>query len=347
MHKNYLPPPAGDRVNPVFFAATVNLTTCRIVSLLNVVLYAIFIIRILYGPFPLVVVVVYHYVTRLTFVSFLTMITFNRVLKTLFILDFQRISLIPERRVVRWFGFVTAFASCFYLIQEAIVRNFRGLNHYGSWAISTYLGKVTKMMLLKADMYFQGNIQDPKSGEGGTGDLLLYPLLGLVLSSLYLRHIQSISERTLLQRCHNSVTNSTANGSNNIFIYCVIFFLGVFFSAVSLLKSLGFRDNITFDGKFPLIYFPIMTFHTIVGSTCFLWNIEFKNFLIRKIQSNFSNKDLFHYIANNRIQPILNKRKNREENPSELEFKTPQNRTDIISIPSSILLVQEVDSHVV
>ena len=196
-------------------------------------------------------------------------------------------------------------------------------------------------------MYFQGNIQDPKSGEGGTGDLLLYPLLGLVLSSLYLRHIQSISERTLIQRCHNSVTNSTANGSNNIFIYCVIFFLGVFFSAVSLLKSLGFRDNITFDGKFPLIYFPIMTFHTIVGSTCFLWNIEFKNFLIRKIQSNFSNKDLFQYIANNRIQPILNKRKNREENPSELELKTPENRTDIISIPSSILLVQEVDSHVV
>ena len=196
-------------------------------------------------------------------------------------------------------------------------------------------------------MYFQGNIQDPKSGEGGTGDLLLYPLFGLVLSSLYLRHIQSTSERTLIQRCHNSVTNSTANGSNNIFIYCVIFFLGVFFSAASLLKSLGFRDNITFDGKFPLIYFPIMTFHTIVGSTCFLWNIEFKNFLIRKIQSNFSNKDLFHYVANNRIQPILNKRKNREENPSELEFKTPQNRTDIISIPSSILLVQEVDSHVV
>ena len=133
-----------------FFLATVNLTTCRIVSLLNVVLYAIFIIRILYGPFPLFVVVVHHYLTRLAFVSFLTMITFNRVLKTLFILDFQRISQIPEQRVVRWFGFVTAFASSFYLIQEAIVRNFRGLNHYGSWAISTYLGKVTKMILLKS-----------------------------------------------------------------------------------------------------------------------------------------------------------------------------------------------------
>ena len=98
--------------------------------------------RIIFGPFTYYGVVTYHYGSRLTFVSFLTMLTFNRVLKALFILDFQRISLIPEHRVMGSLCFVTAICSLIYLLQEAIVREVRGLNHFGRWSLSIYLAKV-------------------------------------------------------------------------------------------------------------------------------------------------------------------------------------------------------------
>ena len=123
-----------------------NLTTSRIASTLTVFLYLIVILRILLGPLSVVVAIFHHYLMRLAAVSFLTMITFNRVLKTLFILDFQRISLVPEQRLIGLFAFVTIFTSTFYMVQEAVVRDFRGLNHYGSWALSIYIGKVMNRM---------------------------------------------------------------------------------------------------------------------------------------------------------------------------------------------------------
>ena len=69
------------------------------------------------------------------------MMTFNRVLRTLFIIDFKRISLVSEERVMKLFGLVTLLTSVMYLLQEAAVRNFRGLNHFGR-AFGVYLGKV-------------------------------------------------------------------------------------------------------------------------------------------------------------------------------------------------------------
>ena len=98
-------------------------------------------LRMLWEPFTLPVVVFAHYLVRLWTTSLLTMMTFNRILKTLFIIDFKRISMVPEEKVLKLFAFVIFLMSVFYLLQEVIVRNLRGLNHFGR-AFGVYLGKV-------------------------------------------------------------------------------------------------------------------------------------------------------------------------------------------------------------
>ena len=104
-------------------------------------MHVIFMLRLLYGPLSLPVVVFTHYLMRLWTTITITMITFNRVLKTLFIIDFQRISMVSEEKVMKLFGLITLFSSVIYLLQEVVVRYLRGLNHFGrSFAI--YLGKV-------------------------------------------------------------------------------------------------------------------------------------------------------------------------------------------------------------
>ena len=125
----------------IVFSAKVNLATSRISSVLVSLDYTIIMIRMLYGPLDLPVVVFHHYIVRLYSTSLLTMMTFNRVLRTLFIIDFKRISMVPEEKVMKLFGLVTFITSVLYLLQEAAVRNFRGLNHFGR-AFGVYLGGV-------------------------------------------------------------------------------------------------------------------------------------------------------------------------------------------------------------
>ena len=98
-------------------------------------------LRMLYGPLSLPAVVFAHYLMRLWTTIMMTMITFNRVLKTLFIIDFQRMSLVPEEKVMKLFGFITFLSSVLYLLQEVAVRYLRGLNHFGR-NFAVYLGKV-------------------------------------------------------------------------------------------------------------------------------------------------------------------------------------------------------------
>ena len=59
--------------------------------------YLAILARIMLGYFPIPVVVTLHYVNRVNRVSFLTMLAFNSVLKTLFILDFQGMTAVPEK----------------------------------------------------------------------------------------------------------------------------------------------------------------------------------------------------------------------------------------------------------
>ena len=109
------------------------------------------------------------------------------------------------------------------------------------------------------------------------------------------------SRKTLIQKYHNSVTDSNANGSNNNLLTIVIFILVIFFAAGSILNTIGIDGQLDTESPevgIPAFYFPLMTFHTLIGSTCFLWNMEFKQFLYRKVAA----KDyyLFHRIRTRR-----------------------------------------------
>ena len=105
---------------------------------------------------------------------------------------------------------------------------------------------------------------------------------------------------------HNSVTESTANGGNSKILYILTVIVGIYFIFVSQLKTLeidgkyehimtqlmmSFLSYTYYDSTvdyFPVIYFPVMTMQTLIGSTCFLWNPEFKNFIYRKASTKLS-----------------------------------------------------------
>ena len=138
------------------------------------------------------------------------------------------------------------------------------------------------------------------------------------------------------------MTHSNANGNNNNFIYFVIFFFGVVVTVASLLKSLGFR-NYTFKGTFPIHYFTVMTVYTIIGSTCFLWNSEFKDFLVRKVVScTRLNIDIFHFAAQKRIHPTKHtSERTYRRGKSEPESNKSERRIVAVHIPLQILVVRE------
>ena len=74
--------------------------------------------------------------------SFLTMLTFSKVLKTLFILDFQRVAGIEEQTILRYMGLVTFIGTAAHLGEEYLSRSSQGLCHFGKWDVLFYLGKV-------------------------------------------------------------------------------------------------------------------------------------------------------------------------------------------------------------
>ena len=124
----------------------------------------------------------------------------------------------------------------------------------------------------------------------------MYPLLAFLISFLFLKVIRFQSRKTLIQKYHNTITDSTANGSNNNLLTIVIFILVIFFAVGSILNTMdidGQLDTEPAADGIPAFYFPLMTLHTLIGSTCFLWNMEFKQFLYRKVAAkdyNFFNR---------------------------------------------------------
>ena len=83
-----------------------------------------------------------HYLSRFTFVSFFTMLTFSKVLKTLFILDFQRVAAIQEQTILSCLGLVTFICTTAHLGEEYLSRSSQGLYQFGRWDVLFYLGKV-------------------------------------------------------------------------------------------------------------------------------------------------------------------------------------------------------------
>ena len=96
----------------------------------------------MFGPFTHVGVAALHYGVRITLVCFFSMLTFKTILKTLFILDFQKMTSIPEQTVMVWMGVVTIICTVAHLVQEVVLRQALGLHHFGRNCFNIYMGKV-------------------------------------------------------------------------------------------------------------------------------------------------------------------------------------------------------------
>ena len=177
------------------------------------------------------------------------------------------------------------------------------------------------------------------------------------------------SRKTLIQKYHNSVTDSNANGSNNNLLTIVMSILVIFFAIGSILNNMAMDDQLdtepAADG-IPAFYFPLMTLQTLIGSTCFLWNMEFKQFLYRKLTAKdyylfnrirrpavpapathctmeddkymaFRNNG--RYRTNYRSKAPLTQRSNNFQQFS--KPRTSRHTIIEINIPSSVLFVQE------
>ena len=102
----------------------------------------IYLIRILFGPFPLFGAVALHYGNRILSVSFLTMLFFKTIVHTLFVIDFDRMATIGETGMIIGMGVCTFTFTVAHVAMEALLRNHLGLEHYPRWCFSVYISKV-------------------------------------------------------------------------------------------------------------------------------------------------------------------------------------------------------------
>ena len=119
-----------------------NLMTCGVLTFLGGLANIGMLLRILLGPFPYFVVVAFHYWIRIITVSFVTMLSFKIVVQTLFILDFDRMAMVAEARMMFGMGACTTSLTLIHVVMEALPRNHRGLEHYPRWCLSVYISKV-------------------------------------------------------------------------------------------------------------------------------------------------------------------------------------------------------------
>ena len=60
------------------------------------------------------------------------------------------------------------------------------------------------------------------SNQSGTGALLLIPLLGLGISTIVHWAVTTRKKVTMIQKYHNSVTESAANGKSNFLVFAAM-----------------------------------------------------------------------------------------------------------------------------
>ena len=130
------------------FAAKINLTTYVVLACLGILMYLGMLLRILNGPFPYVGVVLFHYGSRIILVSLLTMLTFKIVIKSLFIMDFDRMAMIEEKTMLKGMAAFTTLVTGLHVGMEVFLRNHRGLEHYPRWCLSVYISKVGLIYIL-------------------------------------------------------------------------------------------------------------------------------------------------------------------------------------------------------
>ena len=124
------------------FLAKVNVAICQVLSCCSIIQNLFILLRLLVGPFSYAGVLIDHYWLRITMVSFLTMLTFKMILTTLFILDFNKMTLIPEKMVMRCMWMVTVILTLAHLGLEIYLRHTYEYQHFGRLCFFLYLGKV-------------------------------------------------------------------------------------------------------------------------------------------------------------------------------------------------------------
>ena len=80
--------------------------------------------------------------------------------------------------------------------------------------------------------------------KGGTGELLVYPLVGLLISFIVLMVIRSQSKRTLIQKYHNIVSDSPANGRTHYICIIAFFIIGLSVAVGSNIRTVSIIDKI-------------------------------------------------------------------------------------------------------
>ena len=131
-----------------------NLAICKVSTILQFFNYTILLVRITFGPFPEPGLVFYHYLIRAFVVSFLVMLSFKNILKIFFLIDFERMSSVPEKYVMVCMSITVCSGTFAHLAHEAVVRSSRQLKHYGRSEIFTYLGKVSLKDLILGYGFF-------------------------------------------------------------------------------------------------------------------------------------------------------------------------------------------------
>ena len=169
--------------------------------------------------------------------SIITMLTFKTSLNILFIRHFDRMAAISETKVMAWMCVTTLVSTVAHIIEEAITRNSRGLNHFARWCFNTYLGKVGlsyHSVLLLVLILLQGNIAIPLKNESGTGDLLAIPLFTLIGILLLLWLIKSRSKLSMIKRYQSNSTESNANGYISYYAFLFLITLDLVFIVGSI-----------------------------------------------------------------------------------------------------------------
>jgi hypothetical protein len=80
-------------------------------------------------------------------VSFITMLTFKTVLNICFLIDFDKMAAVSERKVMVVMGLFTSVTTLAHLAEEVVTRNMLDLDHYARWCFNIYLGEVTFLII--------------------------------------------------------------------------------------------------------------------------------------------------------------------------------------------------------
>ena len=75
--------------------------------------------------------------------SFITMLTYNTVLNICFLIDFDKMAAVAEKKVMVVMGVFTSVTTLAHLAEEAVTRTLLELDHYARWCFNIYLGEVT------------------------------------------------------------------------------------------------------------------------------------------------------------------------------------------------------------